>query len=336
METLLHVAVILGGVILGIALFVALSAVTIHLIWMVFFQFIYLPICARVFTEIPWMKAKAEPPLDPAEECEFTTEDGVTLRGSYLATPAAQRLGTVVYCHELTGDRWGAVPYLESVWREGFDVFAFDFRNHGASDSVPDYLPLPYTTEYELLDVKAAVDFVAERQNGSDSKLALMGVSRGGTTALSWAARDARIHAVVTDGAFPLVPTLNCYLRRYCRIFTFLGPIVDWLPEWWASWHMGWTVRHVQRVRTLQFVRLEWMVHQIQQPVMMVHGARDNYIPLSAAETISRKLRNLKEMWVVPKAKHNRAIYVAGDEYLPKLAAFLRENLAEQPPHIAP
>ena len=67
----------------------------------------------------------------------------------------------MVFCHELGGDRWGAGGYAGELRNSGFDIFTFDFRNHGLSDSLPGYQPMPWLTEYEMADVQAAVDYVA-------------------------------------------------------------------------------------------------------------------------------------------------------------------------------
>ena len=44
----------------------------------------YVPVVVRVFGETPWLQAESFQPLAEAEECEFRTSDGLTLRGMYL------------------------------------------------------------------------------------------------------------------------------------------------------------------------------------------------------------------------------------------------------------
>ena len=43
----------------------------------------------------------------------------------------------IVYCHEYLSDRWSYHPYVDHLRDLGFDLFTFDFRNHGESDSEP-------------------------------------------------------------------------------------------------------------------------------------------------------------------------------------------------------
>ena len=37
----------------------------------------------------------------------------------------------IVYCHEYSSDRWSFHPYVDHLRDLGFDLFTFDFRNHG-------------------------------------------------------------------------------------------------------------------------------------------------------------------------------------------------------------
>ena len=74
-----------------IAIPAILLAVTISLL--VLFRYRYMHFCAMALKQTPWLKGADCEPLPDREDCEFHTSDGVTLRGSYLATPAAERLG---------------------------------------------------------------------------------------------------------------------------------------------------------------------------------------------------------------------------------------------------
>ena len=171
--------IVLGLIALGLVL---------HLVaWLV-----QVPVAARVFGEMPWLPADSCGPLESGEPVEFTTRDGLRLSGSYLATTAARRRGVIAFCHELNGDRWTALPYTRELLRRGFDVLTFDFRNHGDSGRITGYEPMPWVTNYEVLDVRAAIDYLAAREDVRALPIGLLGLSRGGTAALCAAARDSR------------------------------------------------------------------------------------------------------------------------------------------------
>src|SRR5690606_24048665 len=97
----------------------------------------YTPVIGRIFEEKPVffpMRAEARP---EGEEVRFRTSDNLELVGSYFPARTAQRLGVVVFCHEYLGNRWSALPYADYLRDTGFDLFSFDFRNHGNSESEP-------------------------------------------------------------------------------------------------------------------------------------------------------------------------------------------------------
>ncbi len=128
---------------------------------------------------------------------------GFDLRGSYLRARTDEQAGVIVYCHEYLSDRWSFHPYLDHLRDLGYDLFTFDFRNHGTSDLDPDYAPLQWTTEHEIHDLRGALAYLRTRDDHDPAGFGLFGVSRGGTTALIVAAAEADVWGVVTDGAFP-------------------------------------------------------------------------------------------------------------------------------------
>ena len=69
----------------------------------------------------------------------------------------------LVFCHEYLSDRWSFQPYADGLRDLGFDLFTFDFRNHGASDSDPVYQPLQWVTDHEVRDLRAALAYLRSR-----------------------------------------------------------------------------------------------------------------------------------------------------------------------------
>src|SRR5262245_39381857 len=107
-----------------------LAIVVLVLGIMVYIGLKYAPIIGRVFEETPVFAPLRGTP-EPGEEVRFSTEDGLVLAGTYLPAHTVKRLGVIVFCPEYLGDRWSALSYGEGLRETGFDLFAFDFRNHG-------------------------------------------------------------------------------------------------------------------------------------------------------------------------------------------------------------
>ena len=65
-------------------------------------------------------------------------------------------------------------------------------------------------------------------------------------------------------------------------------------------------------------------------PLLMIHGEYDNYIKPPMARALFDKARAPKEFWLVPGAKHNQALQVAGEEYRRRVLDFFERHLAEE------
>jgi uncharacterized protein len=70
---------------------------------------------------------------------------------------------------------------------------------------------------------------------------------------------------------------------------------------------------------------------KLNRPLLMIHGEGDTYIKPDMARTLFERATGApKKLWIVPKAKHNQALHVAGDEYARTVVQFFDAHLAEQ------
>jgi fermentation-respiration switch protein FrsA (DUF1100 family) len=285
---------------------------------------IYVPQVARMFAKAPVFQPMRGEPDPGGEDVRFSTADGLELAGTYYPTLAPTRLGVVAFCHEYLGDRHTAYEYVGYLRNHGFDLFAFDFRNHGDSQAEPNLAPIQWVTDRELTDLRAALDYLRGRPDADPAGVGLFGVSRGGSAALCVAAEDPTVWAVATDGAFPTSGTVLTYIYRWAEIL-----VADWwvkvLPRAFFRW-VSWTARRrASRRLNRQFPRLETAVTRIApRPWLAIHGERDTYIgPEVAADLVRQAGRDAPvTLWLVPEAKHNRCREVAPDEYRRRVTAF--------------
>jgi fermentation-respiration switch protein FrsA (DUF1100 family) len=61
----------------------------------------------------------------------------------------------------------------------------------------------------------------------------------------------------------------------------------------------------------------------------MIHGEGDTYIKPDMARSLYERASGTKKLWIVPKAKHNQALHVAGAEYNRLVVEFFDRHLAE-------
>jgi pimeloyl-ACP methyl ester carboxylesterase len=295
----------------------------------------YVPLIVRIFEEQPLFLPLRLAPRDGGESVRFPTEDGLMLAGSYFPARTAERAGVLVFCHEFLSDRWSFDPYTDSLRDLGFDVFAFDFRNHGESDSDPRYSPLQWATDHEVRDLRAALDYLRSRPDHDRSGFGLFGVSRGGSAALLVSAEAADVWGVVTDGAFPTRGTMIAYIRRWEEIYVRDSWIRALIPNI-ALDYLAWVTRLVcQRRLNCRFPDVETAVSRIApRPWLAIHGEKDAYIGKNIIETLLTRAGEPKEFWLVPEAKHNRCREREPEAYSARLLDFL-DRFAPRRPQIA-
>jgi pimeloyl-ACP methyl ester carboxylesterase len=284
----------------------------------------YAPIIGRIFEEKPLFLPLRLSPQPGGEEVRFTAEDGLELSGTYFRTTARQRAGVLVFCHEYLSDRWSFHPYAGRMLALGFDVLTFDFRNHGSSGSDPTYKPLQWATDHELRDLRAALSYLRSRPDRDAAGFGLMGVSRGGSTALLAAVSDPGVWGVITDGAFPTAGTMLAYILRWAEIYVSNPWLWRGMPLWVFA-AVGWAARvRSERRLNCRFPDVESSVVRLSpRPWLMIHGEKDAYIGPDIARSLFRRAGEPKELWIVPKAKHNRCREVAPAEYARRVEGFL-------------
>lgn len=284
----------------------------------------YCPVIGRIFEERPMFMPLMVTPDDLGESVSFRTEDGLVLQGSYLATRSESRVGTLVFCHEFLSDRWSYIPYLDHLRDQGFDIFCFDFRNHGSSPSDPDYSPLQWATDHEVRDLKAALVYLRSRPDRDHSGFGLFGISRGGSTALLVAADEPDVWGVVTDGAFPTRGTMTAYIVRWAEIYVRNDFLRGLIPHWMYSFLGRVGRRRSERRLNCRFPDIESAVARLApRPWLMIHGQRDVYIGPEIARGLFEYAREPREMWLVPDAKHNRCREIQPDAYVARVRGFL-------------
>ncbi len=186
----------------------------------------------------------------------------------------------IVYCHEYLSDRWSYHPYVDHLRDLGFDLFTFDFRNHGESDSEPGYAPMQWTTDREVRDLRAALEALRDAARSRSRRLrALRRQPRrndGPRGGIDRARRLGRRHRRRVSDSRHDGPVHQALVRDVtCRIRTraHAAPTVD--------------LRHACQDRPLaherrlqcRFPSVEAAAARLApRPWFMIHGEADSYI----------------------------------------------------------
>ena len=312
---------------LGLPLLVASS----FALFVVYLIIQYTPIIMRIFEETPMFLPLRVPPRSDGEEVRFTTIDGLELVGTYFSARNTERVGVLVFCHEFLSNRWSYQPYADNLRDLGFDIFTFDFRNHGVSDSDRVYKPLQWVSDHEVHDLQAALRALRSRPDHDPAGFGLYGISKGGGTALVVASGEPDVWGVITDGAFPTRGMMMSYILRWAQIFVPNRVMYSLLRDFAPTKVFGllsWVARlREQRKLSCKFPDIETAVARLSpRPLLMIHGAKDAYIKPDIARSLFDEGREPKELWIVPGAKHNRCREVEPETYAERIKAFFRKN----------
>lgn len=292
----------------------------------------YMGYLTRIFQEKPlFIVPRGEKPTG-AEDISVLADDGLTLRACYIKSPAAERKGVILFGLEFGSNRWSSRQYCEKLIESGYDVFAVEFRNQGDSDRDANYEPLQWVTDRDLADLRAAIKYLLARPDADSRGIGIFGISKGGSTGLLAAAGEKSIRCLVTDGAYGTHTTMVPYLKRWIQIYSDRRLLHRVLPTWFYGIVGMAGAKRVARNRGVTYPSVEKAVMRLNRPLLMIHGEGDTYIKPEMAKALYERARGQKELWMVPKAKHNQAITIAADDYHGRIVAFFDANLASAGP----
>jgi pimeloyl-ACP methyl ester carboxylesterase len=313
------------GFILGFLLVLGLLLALLY----VHLRLNYLDYLVRIFRERPLFIIPRGQPTADGVDVVFQSTDGLKLRGCYLRTSVAQRRGVILFGLEFGSNCWGAVAYCEQLLANGYDVFTFEPRNQGDSASQPGYEPLQWVTDYEVRDFDAAIAYLQSRPDADPDGIGFFGISKGGGAGLLAAARNPYVRCFVTDGIFAVYTTMIPYMRKWIGIYSSRRWLHVIMPTWYYGLVGNAGIRRIERESGCHFPHLEDVMSLLApRPLLMIHGGGDTYIKPEMALALFDRAKQPKEFWQVEGAKHNQALYLAGDEYHRRVLSFFEAYLA--------
>ncbi len=262
----------------------------------------------------------------------FRAFDGTSLRGMFLFTnSSAKRKGIIVFCHEFSSDMYSCARYCRQLLNSGYDIFSFDFRGHGESSSEEGYQPRQWVSDREIDDALGAIAFVEDYLDSQNLpiELGIFGISRGAGAAIIASMHNPAVKAIVTDGLFSTDLTIEALMKKWASIFAKVRFVYEnHPPVFWKF--LRWVVFiFVHRQFNCYYPSVKKaLLRMTPKPIFMIHGQRDSYISTEQAQYLFELLKEPKQLWIVPSAKHNQAVIVKPDEYAQKTIDFFDKHLA--------
>lgn len=147
-----------------------------------------------LLSQLPQHRKPVPPePPQPAIKFSVATDNIPRAQIAGVVLPAAGKAkGTVILCHGFSGRKENLYGWNWIRRDLGWNLVAFDFREHGQSTHTFHLTTLGY---HEIWDVKAVIDHA--EQMGLARPYVIYGGSMGASVGLRWAARDPRISGVI-------------------------------------------------------------------------------------------------------------------------------------------
>jgi fermentation-respiration switch protein FrsA (DUF1100 family) len=225
----------------------------------------------------------------PLEEVWFQSADGTKLFGWYVESSATNAV--LLWCHGNAGNIINRLENLRELYRLGLSVLIFDYRGYGRSQGRPD-------EEGLYQDAIGAYDYLTRTRMIRPERIILFGRSLGASVAAELAAQKPAA-GLILESPFPSVEAV-------------------------AKFHYGGLPVH--RLLGAEF-RLIDRLPQLSLPKLVIHGDRDDIIPIELGRQVFDAAPSPKEWYVIQGADHNNTYQIGGVAYFRRLGEFIRQAL---------
>lgn len=242
-----------------------------------------------------------------------SADDNLKLDANYI--PAANSKKTVIILHGFMNNKDTMGAYAAMFHKLGYNTLLPDARGHGQSQG--NYIGYGWR---EKVDVKKWAKEVIQK-NGSDSKIAIFGVSMGGATTMmaSGLTMPRQVKAYIEDCGYTNVKDeVEHEAEDLYHLPTFPRfPLVEVLSG-------------ITRLRAGYFLGDGSSIRQVaknKRPMFFIHGEKDTFVPTKMVYDNYQASKGKKELWIVPGAKHAKSFATKPAQYQKKVKAFLNRYL---------
>ncbi len=259
------------------------------------------------------------------KELVIVQSGGEALCGLLFLPPGKPHPPAVIVCHGAFEFKENHLALCEALAGSGIAALALDMSGHGASQGEPWRVDIAHW----VADIRAAVDFLAQRPGLDATRIGAFGFSSGGTAVLEAALAEPRLKALVTlsatvrdmEGAeavaFRLLVALgrvSLALRRKELRISFAAALRWQHFAFDVDANRG--IIEDPRVREAYasvpfpgsagcyFVDTIERVAAIGAPCLVLHGAEDRIDPPETARLLHGRLACEKGLAILPRCGH--------------------------------
>ncbi len=225
----------------------------------------------------------------PDSTISLTSADGIPLEAWWIR--AQDPRAVVVLIPGARHDASSLLGHARFLRDAGYDCLDLDLRAHGRSGGNRNGLSLK-----DPLDVEAALDWIHSRKECAGLKVALLGISMGGATALRTAALRPDVGAVISVSAFSSVEDLLDEQMRHEHVPDLVALLYEPFLRLAVRTLYGESPSRNSMARMLAGIS--------PRRVLIGHGRNDQEIPPVHADRLAAMVGGQAELWFVDGAGH--------------------------------
>lgn len=228
------------------------------------------------------------------ENVAFNSADGTPLHGWLIPKRGGVAKGTVVFSHGNAGSVGHHLGFAVWLVEAGYNVLMYDYRGFGKSGG-------QVSRRGMIDDVKAAFAYAAGRRDLDAGRLVSYGHSLGGAKSVTALAESPvkGLRAVVIDGAF----------ASYQAMARIVGG------------------RLGESLVTDELAPKDYVEKLSPVPLLVVHGARDEVVPVSQGLQLFKSARQPKTLFEVEAGRHGDSLSRDHGAFRKRMLVWLDETM---------
>ena len=239
----------------------------------------------------------------------YDSFDGISLEAYLTYAKTDSTKGTVIMLHGIRGSKAYFFNLSNTIAKKGYNAVALDLRAHGFSGG-------RYSTfgVKEQKDVVALIDYLI-KEEGIQNNIGIWGQSLGGAMALQTLAFDERLKFGIIESTFS---NFNLITNDYAK--QYLGFSI--------SAFTNYQVKRAGKIAGFDPDKANpaEACKKIEQPVLMVHGAKDKRIKIEYGRQNFEQLKSdKKQFYEIPNGNHYNIWQFGGEPYFEKVFKFMED-----------
>ena len=249
------------------------------------------------------------------EAVNIESKYGYNLNGLFIKNPNESK-NTVILVHGIGRDKeWSIMKYGPLFLNLGFNIFAYDARDHGSSGG-----QYPTYGFYGSDDLEKCIGYVKNKK--MDGVIGLHGESMGAAVSLIWAGKydNNGVSFLIEDCGYSDLYDLYYERLSDYKVPKFVRPVILYYASFFCKIFAGFNLSDVSPIKNIGKIKL---------PILFIHGNADNFVMPEMAKEMFENKNGVKEIYFAPGAVHAKSINTDVNRYEAVIADFYGEAIGK-------